>query len=258
MTTSCVDAWRVFRSLDGGAWPRGVLTPRCPLAVPAGGQLNHRVYTTEDVHKVGPTHVPPKTLGDRAALLVLRLIRAAFDTATGYGHGMTTDKYLTRIIVLETVAGVPPMVGAMVRHTRSLRSMKRDGGWIHTLLEEAENERMHLLTFLSLRPRPSWMLRAIVLLGQGVVFNAYLAAYLLSPRVCHRFIGFLEEEAVNTYTGCIAAIDAGTLAEWRTLPAPPIAVGYWRLPDGATMRDLLLAVRADEATHREACSSSRG
>ena len=29
--------------------------------------------------------------------------------------------------------------------------MKRDHGWIHTLLEEAENERMHLLTFMTLR-----------------------------------------------------------------------------------------------------------
>ena len=27
--------------------------------------------------------------------------------------------------------------------------MERDYGWIHTLLEEAENERMHLLTFLT-------------------------------------------------------------------------------------------------------------
>lgn len=38
------------------------------------------------------------------------------------------------------------MAGAMVRHLQSLRLMKRDNGWIHTLLEEAENERMHLLT----------------------------------------------------------------------------------------------------------------
>jgi len=42
---------------------------------------------------------------------------------------------------LETVAGVPGMVGAMARHLRSLRTMTRDHGWIHTLLEEAENER---------------------------------------------------------------------------------------------------------------------
>jgi hypothetical protein len=39
----------------------------------------------------------------------------------------------------------------MIRHLQSLRRMERDQGWIHTLLEEAENERMHLMTFLELR-----------------------------------------------------------------------------------------------------------
>jgi Alternative oxidase len=34
------------------------------------------------------------------------------------------------------------MVAGMLRHLRSLRGLKRDRGWIHTLLEEAENERM--------------------------------------------------------------------------------------------------------------------
>lgn len=38
-------------------------------------------------------------------------------------------------------------------------------GWIHTLLEEAENERMHLLTFLKLRD-PGQFFRFMVLLGQ--------------------------------------------------------------------------------------------
>ena len=58
------------------------------------------------------------------------------------------------------------MVGAMLRHLRSLRSFKRDHGWIHTLLEEAENERMHLLTFLSLK-QPNFLFRAAVLGAQG-------------------------------------------------------------------------------------------
>ena len=33
----------------------------------------------------------------------------------------------------------------------SPNAVRRDHGWIHTLLEEAENERMHLLTFLQAR-----------------------------------------------------------------------------------------------------------
>ena len=39
-----------------------------------------------------------------------------------------------RIAFLETVAAIPGMVGAMIRHLSSLRRMRRDHGWIHTLL----------------------------------------------------------------------------------------------------------------------------
>lgn len=75
--------------------------------------------------------------------------------------------------------------------------------------------------------------------------------YLLSPRVCHRFVGFLEEEAVITYTRCLEDLDAGRLPAWTSLPAPTIAKKYWKLSDQAMMRDVLLAIRADEANHRE-------
>lgn len=47
------------------------------------------------------------------------------------------------------VAGVPGMVGGMLRHLRSLRTMSRDHGWIHTLLEEAENGTPSLLCLQS-------------------------------------------------------------------------------------------------------------
>ncbi len=43
------------------------------------------------------------------------------------------------------------MVGGMLRHLRSLRTMSRDHGWIHTLLEEAENGG-------TLNPTPVWQL----------------------------------------------------------------------------------------------------
>lgn len=154
------------------------------------------------------------------------------------------------MIYLETVAGVPGMVGGMCRHLRSLRSMQRDAGWIHTLLEEAENERMHLLTFLTMK-QPGPFMRAFVLAGQGVFFNLYFAAYLLAPATCHRFIGFLEEEAVATYTKAIADLDAGKLPEWGGKAAPELAKKYWRLAPDATMRELLLAIRADESIHRD-------
>lgn len=79
------------------------------------------------------------------------------------------------------------------------RIVLRDNGWIHTLLEEAENERMHLLTFIQLRD-PGPLFRMAVLGAQGVLFNLFFASYLLSPKTVHRFVGHLEEQAVVTYT----------------------------------------------------------
>lgn len=47
---------------------------------------------------------------------------------------------------------------------------------------------MHLLTFFQLR-QPGAVFRAMVILAQGVFFNFYFIAYLLSPKFCHSFVG---------------------------------------------------------------------
>jgi hypothetical protein len=109
----------------------------------------------------------------------------------------------------------------------------------------------HLLTFLQLY-QPGPFFRAAVLGSQGVFLSLYSFFYMISPRHCHAFVSYLEEEAVKTYTRAIACIDDGRLPDWTNRPAPEIAVNYWRLGEGATMRDLLLAVRADEACHHHA------
>ena len=83
--------------------------------------------------------------------------------------------------------GVPGFAAAMIRHLHSLRRMQRDHGWIHTLLEEAENERMHLMTFLSLR-HPGPFFRFSVLFTQYVFTALFSMAYLISPRFCHRYV----------------------------------------------------------------------
>jgi len=182
----------------------------------------------------------PSDLSDRVAYGLTRALRFFADTffAKRYGH---------RAVVLETVAAVPGMVGGMLNHLKSLRRMEDDRGWIHTLLAEAENERMHLMTFIAVA-RPNWFERALVILAQGAFFNAFFVLYLFAPRTAHRLVGYFEEEAVVSYTAYLAEIDAGRVAN---PPAPPIAIQYWNLPAGATLRDVVVAVRADEAGHRD-------
>ncbi len=163
---------------------------------------------------------------DKIAYGLVSAARYFFDIGTGYGPNMTEAKWLNRFVFLETVAAIPGMVGGAIRHLHSLRLMKRDNGWIHTLLEEAENERMHLLTFIQLK-QPGIVFRGAVLVAQGVLYNLFFASYLLSPKTVHRFVGHLEEQAVKTYTHAIEDIDAGKLPQWTNMPAPEIAMNYW-------------------------------
>jgi predicted DNA-binding protein len=121
---------------------------------------------------------------------------------------------------------------------------------IELLLNEAYNERMHLLTFLTMA-QPGWFMKIMVLGAQGVLFNGMFLAYMVSPRTCDR-LDYLDEEAVRTYTYAIQDIEEGRLSEWSDLEALEIAIRYWQMPEGQrNTRDLLLNVRADEARHSE-------
>lgn len=225
----------------------------------------HPGFTEQEIKDfkitVPVAHHTPETFTDRIAQKTLLTIRKIFDWGTGYKHAPpgkdldpeylpTQDQWLIRFIFLESVAGVPGMVGGMVRHLHSLRLMRRDRAWMETLLEEAYNERMHLLTFIKMK-QPGRIMKFLILGAQGVFFNLFLASYLLFPRICHRFVGYLEEEAVVTYTRAIEAIEAGKYPEWNTQKAPDIAIQYWGMDENATIKDLLYYVRADECKHRE-------
>ncbi len=185
-------------------------------------------------------HTPPKDLKDRIALRTVKAMRVVADRffAKRYGH---------RAVVLETVAAVPGMVGGLLQHLKSVRHIRDDQGWIRELLDEAENERMHLMTFIHIA-EPSRFERTLIMLGQAVFYNIYFFLYLFAPRVAHRIVGYLEEEAVISYTQYLAEIDAGAV---ENVAAPQLAIDYWDLGPDATLRDVVIAVRADEAGHRD-------
>ncbi|KAK8964455.1 hypothetical protein KSP40_PGU004962 [Platanthera guangdongensis] len=192
--------------------------------------------TTIDLKK----HHAPTTFLDKVAYWTVKLLRVPTDI-------FFQRRYGCRAMMLETVAAVPGMVGGMLLHLRSLRRFEHSGGWIRALLEEAENERMHLMTFMEVA-QPRWYERALVITVQGIFFNAYFLGYLISPKFAHRVVGYLEEEAIHSYTEFIKELDDGKI---ENVPAPAIAMDYWRLPPGATLRDVVMVIRADEAHHRD-------
>lgn len=215
--------------------------------------LNHHQWKKEELD-IALTHVQPETISDKLALNAVKLVRFGFDTATCWNHDITQEKILQRVIFLETIAAVPGMTAAIIRHFSSLRYMERDGGLINMFLEEATNERMHLLTFVTMKD-PSYLFRAAVIGSQFAFGSGFLLAYIISPNFCHRFVGYVEEEACSTYTKIIDAIEkapeGSELASWRTEKAPKIAIAYWHLGEKGTVLDVMKAVRADEAEHRD-------
>mmetsp|Transcript_37922 Transcript_37922/g.52657 ORF Transcript_37922/g.52657 Transcript_37922/m.52657 type:complete len:343 (+) Transcript_37922:57-1085(+) len=213
--------------------------------------MHEPIYHPDDL-EIEPKHRTPESFRDRFALFLVNTARGTFDLATGYKSKevMTEAHWMRRVMFLETVAGVPGMVGGMLRHLYSLRTLQRDHGWIYTLLEEAENERMHLMTFLEIR-QAGPVFRFMVFCGQGVFFNIFMLSYMVSPKTCHRFVGYLEEEAVKTYTHLLKDIDTegSDVSKWNTTKAPELAINYWQLEPTASLRDVVMAVRADEACH---------
>ena len=185
-------------------------------------------------------HHKPENLSDRIALAFTKLLRFIADTffKKKYGH---------RAVVLETVAAVPGMVGGMLIHLKSLRRIKEDKGWIKTLLDEAENERMHLMTFINIA-QPTMFERFLIMFAQFIFIVLYLFIYLISPRTAHRIVGYFEEEAVISYSQYLKEVEDGKI---ENVKAPKIAIDYWNLPLNSTLKDVIKVVRDDEAGHRD-------
>ena len=137
-------------------------------------------------------HHKPKNIGDRVVHGLMYGLYHTFNFVTGYKAVDPDVKAIEwRLIVLESIAGVPGFVAAGIRHFRSLRTLQRDHGWIATLLEEAENERMHLLLCLNTF-EANVITRAVVIAAQMVMVPALFTVYCIHPPAMHRFVGYLE------------------------------------------------------------------
>ncbi len=185
-------------------------------------------------------HHKAENFSDYFALACTKFLRFFEDTffAGRYGH---------RAVILETVAGVPGMVGGTLQHLKSLRRIENDRGWIKILLDEAENERMHLMTFIEIA-KPNSFERFLIILAQGIFYNLFFLLYLVSPKTAHRLVGYFEEEAVFSYTEYLQGVLEG---KYENIPAPKIAIDYWHLKKDARLSDVIKAVRKDEMNHRD-------
>ena len=185
-------------------------------------------------------HRKSKNELDMFAYYIVKILARSMDIVFGnrYGH---------RAVVLETIAAVPGMVGGMVQHLRSLRHISDDHGWIHTLLDEAENERMHLMVYSHIA-KPNILERIMIAFIQLIFSFVYFMIYIISDRTAHRIVGYFEEEAIHSYNKYLSMVEDGT---HHDVKAPEIAIKYWDLSTDATLRDVIIATRNDEMRHRD-------
>lgn len=220
-----------------------------------GRQQNHIWTACELQEKMSTLYRhEPKSFSDHVMNKLMYTLYHVFNWATGYTPvNPTVTAMEWRLILLESIAGVPGFVAAGFRHFRSLRRLQRDHGWIATLLEEAENERMHLLICLSMF-NAGPVTRGLVIAAQCVMVPFLMSVYLVHPKSMHRFVGYLEETACHTYVNTIRHIEtpgSNLHTAWASIPAPPIAIGYYHLPADARWVDSLKCMMADEANHRD-------
>ncbi|KAL5562889.1 hypothetical protein UlMin_032636 [Ulmus minor] len=189
--------WGISRSKvtreDGTDWPWNCF-------------MTYRVNLSIDLSK----HHVPKMFIDNFAYRMVKLLRIPTDLFFNRLYGC-------RAMMLETIAVVLGIVGG------------QSGGWIKALFEEAENERMHLMTMVE-RVQLKWYERLLVL------------------ALTHRVVGYLEEEAIHSYTEYLKDLNDGKI---KNVPTPAIAIDYWKLPNDATLKDVITVICTDEAHHRD-------
>jgi ubiquinol oxidase len=113
------------------------------------------------------------------------------------------------------------------------------------MLAEAENERMHLMFFIEIA-NPNWFERYLVLFAQMIFMLFYFLVYIVDFRTAHRMIAYFEQEAVKSYTEYLRLVESG---EVENIPAPQLAIDYYKMKKSAKLSDLIKKVRADEEHH---------
>ncbi len=202
----------------------------------------------EDTHAVIPRitnhqeqfRQTPKSTSDYIAKSIVHFSATCADFLfqNRYGH---------RAVVLETIAAVPGMVGGLLQHLKSLRFIRDDRGWIRTLLDEAENERVHLIIYSEI-VQPNAFEKLLIMIVQFFFYHLYFILYLISPKTAHRVVGYFEEEAIHSYEHYLELVKNGV---HKDIPATEFAKTYWNLKKDATLSDMISATIKDEMLHRD-------
>ncbi|MBW4574746.1 MAG: hypothetical protein KME08_05620 [Aphanothece sp. CMT-3BRIN-NPC111] len=169
-----------------------------------------------------------------------------------------------RFFVLETVARVPYFAYTSVLHLYETMGWWRKADWLKVHFAESWNELHHLLIAESLGGSKYWIDRFVAHTGAFVYYWIIVLVYIVSPRSAYKFMQQVEEHAYHTYDAFLK--EHGE--ELKTLPAPQVAIHYYRegdlymfdefqttrppeerRPKIENLYDVFLAIRDDELEH---------
>jgi ubiquinol oxidase len=146
-----------------------------------------------------------------------------------------------RFYVLETIARVPYFAYLSVLHLYETLGFWRKADWLKVHFAETWNELHHLLIMESLGGDRYWIDR---FLAQHIAIAYYwivVPLYLLFPKSAYYMMELIEQHAYNTYDTYLKTNEA-TL---KTLPAPQIAVKYYREGDLYMFDEMQTSVRQE-------------
>ena len=103
-------------------------------------RMSHMTYPHDSMETLKIQHFKPERFSDWLAFWTIQWMITVVNLFSGYYFGpMTESKWVARSLLIETVSVIPGTVGSICRYLRSLRLMKKDKGWIHHMIEEADN-----------------------------------------------------------------------------------------------------------------------
>ena len=80
---------------------------------------------------------------------------------------------------------------------------------------------------------------------QALAVPPAVLAFALSPRMCHAFMTTLSGLTGEALTDALRDLDAKKIPAWDAMSLPAPVLAHWGLPEGASMRSVLLVLRAD-------------
>ena len=171
--------------------------------------------TIAELESAELTHVVPSRVSDHVAINSVKALR-------WFSDKVFRERYIHRSLMLIGIASAPPLAVSITEHFRSLWKGKPPSA-LRVAMGEAENHRMHYAVICEIAP-PTIIDRIVMTILQIVQFFFFFVISAISPRLAHRMMGYLSEEATVMLTHMVNDIDVGKVID---VDAPALAVDYW-------------------------------